>query len=95
MSPVETTKQNIIKLLDEAQMYLTGHNRLSMEGKIKEAHRELSLLSKAFNLQEFKDAQEGLNKVLEARAETNRLLSELLSKHHAEEQEIIKALTTQ
>jgi len=91
MTPIETAKQNIIKLLNEA----IGASNSATELRIELAHHELFLLSKAYNLREFKDAKEGVNKILEARAETNRLLSELLSKHYAEEQEIIKALTTQ
>jgi len=89
---LETTKQNILSLLDEAQMYVKGHNPHTAGQRIEQAHRELFLLSKAYGLQEFKDIRDGQKKILEAREETNRLLTELLSKHYAEEHELTKAL---
>lgn len=65
MTSIETAKQNIIKLLDEATGFTHQINHHSLERFIKKAHQELFLLSKAYSLQEFRDAKEGLNNILE------------------------------
>ena len=91
---IETTKQKISSLLDEVDMYTKGRNPLAAEQQIEQAKKELCLLSKKLHLREFKEVKEGLNKILEERAETNRLLSELLNKHYTEEHELTKALNS-